>query len=75
MGGSSFVKDETKHVGPSIVTLTEMMRVQALGPFTSAQRAELTDLTQSLMWGKGSMPPLKTDSGHTLSYHAYPQYV
>lgn len=54
------MNDETSYVGAAAVSLTEM--IWGLKPGTSAQRAEMIDLTQALRCGKGKFTTIYMDS-------------
>lgn len=51
------MKDKTRNVGATVVTLIELIWAQAR---TTVQR-ELIDLTQALRWGKGKVTTTYTD--------------
>ena len=46
--GSSFIKDGIRYARAAVTTEEEVIWTEALTPGTSAQRAELIDLTKTL---------------------------
>ena len=60
--GSSFVLDGKRRAGYAVVSKFETIEAKPLPPDTSAQLAELIDLTRALELGKGKRIAIYTDS-------------
>ena len=60
--GSSFVLEGKRRAGYEVVSNFETIEAKPLPPGTSAQLAELIDLTQALELGKGKRVAISTDS-------------
>ncbi|KAK1340634.1 LOW QUALITY PROTEIN: hypothetical protein QTO34_017024 [Cnephaeus nilssonii] len=65
--GSSFVEDGIRYAGAAIVTQERIIWAQSLGYGTSAQKAELIALTQTLRWGKVKRIDIYTDSRYAFA--------
>ena len=70
--GSSFVLDGKRRAGYAVVSKFETIEAKPLPPDTSAQLAELIDLTRALELGKGKRIAIYTDSRYAfLVLHAH----
>jgi ribonuclease HI len=70
--GSSSVQEGIKWVGVAVVSLTQTLWAEPLPPSTSAQLAELIDLTKALQLSQGKSANIYIDSKYVfVVLHAY----
>ncbi|XP_012519819.1 PREDICTED: uncharacterized protein LOC105826389 [Propithecus coquereli] len=65
--GSSYISEGVRYSGAAVVTADWVVWAQALSHGTSAQKAELTALTQTLRWGKDRTVTIYTDSRYAFA--------
>lgn len=59
--------DGTRYAGAAVVTIDKIIWAQALGHWTSAQRAKMIALTQALRYGKDKTVSIYTDSRYAFA--------